>query len=476
MNRGYILFIAYYTFFMRDSLNALVIDDEAQISGLIAQVLTSDGWNVNEVQTAEQAFEMMQKQHWSLVFCDVMLGGTDGYVVLLRFSEQQPEARFVLMTGHGSAAGALDATAIGAYDYLVKPFTVDDILNISSLVREQRQLRARHKKEKPEILFAGYTSDIPLIGKSPKFVDCLKMVGRVAVTNLSVFIAGESGTGKEVVAKAIHQRSSRASGAFVAVNCGAIPVELIESELFGHAKGSFTGADRERIGLWEEADGGTLFLDEITETNPLFQVKLLRALQEREIRRVGSNRTVKVDVRVIAATNRDIEEEVREGRFRQDLMYRLNAVTIHLPPLSERIEDIPLLAEHFAKQAHPSDAPPLKFSFAALEMLKSYSWQGNVRELENAVLHAVSLSDDIVYPEHLPARICDFSEISPETSEGESMRKKPGGTWLSLAEMEEKYVAQILSHTGGNKQAAARLLNIDRKTLTRIINRSDPKL
>lgn len=464
---------------MKAPLNALIIEDEPQISSFLAQVLTSDGWKVREVQTAEQAFEMLQQQ-WSLVFCDVMLSGTNGYAVLRRFLEQQPDASFVLMTGYGSAVGALDATAIGAYDYLVKPFTIDDILKISSDVREQHQLRAKHEKSKAEILSAGYTSDISLIGKSPKFVECLKMVGRVAATNLPVLITGESGTGKEVVAKAIHQRSNRASGAFVTVNCGAIPVELIESELFGHAKGSFTGADRERMGLWEEADGGTLFLDEITETNPLFQVKLLRALQEGEIRRVGSNRTVKVDVRVIAATNRDIEEEVREGRFRQDLMYRLNAVTIHLPPLRERIEDISLLAQHFAKQARPSDAPPLKFSSAALEMLKSYSWQGNIRELENAVLHAVSLSDDVVYPEHLPALIRNFSEISTgqlsEISEEKgSKQQKQDDDWLSLAEMEEKYVAQVLSYTGGNKQAAARLLNIDRKTLTRIINRSNPR-
>lgn len=460
---------------MKTSLNALVVDDEPQVSGFVAQVLTSEGWNVSEARTAEQAFEMLQEQRWSLVFCDVMLGGADGYAVLRRFLEQQPEARFVLMTGHGSAAGALDATAIGAYDYLVKPFTIHDILNISTVVREQHKFRTKHEKSNRETSFSGYKSDIPLIGKSPKFVECLKLVGRVAPTNLPVLIAGESGTGKEVVARAIHQRSARSSNAFVTVNCGAIPIELIESELFGHAKGSFTGADRERVGLWEEANGGTLFLDEITETNPLFQVKLLRALQEGEIRRVGSNRTVEVDVRVIAATNRDIEEEVKEGRFRQDLMYRLNAVTIHLPPLRDRIEDIPVLVQHFAEQVRPTDASALKFSSASLEMLKTYSWQGNIRELENAVLHAVSLSDDVIYPEHMPARIRYFRETSSEISEEDkAMRENPDGKWLSLAEMEEKYVAQVLSHTGGNKQAAARLLNIDRKTLTRIINRSDP--
>lgn len=458
------------------SLEALVIDDEPQISDFIAQLLDLDGWKVSSAQNAEQALKMLHERRWLLVFCDVILGGTDGYVVLRRFTEEQPDARFVLMTGHGSAAGALDATAIGAYDYLVKPFTVDDILNISKQVREQFQLRSKQEKFEGETVSSSYESDIPLIGKSPKFVECLKLVGRVAPTNLPVLITGESGTGKEVVARAIHRRSSRASGAFVTVNCGAIPVELIESELFGHAKGSFTGAERERLGLWEEADAGTIFLDEITETSPLFQVKLLRALQEGEIRRVGSNRTIKVDVRVIAATNRNIEEEVKENRFRQDLMYRLNAVSIDLPSLRERIEDIPLLAEHFAKQIRPTGGRATKFSSEAIQMLKRYDWRGNIRELENAVLHAVTLSEDIVYPEHLPARIRFFSETPRKTEkceESETTHQKPHGQWLSLAEMEEEYVAEVLEHTEGNKQAAARILNIDRKTLTRIIGRSN---
>ena len=458
----------------KKDLHALVIDDEPQISEFVAQVLRAGGWNVSEARTAEQAFEMLSEKKWLLVFCDVVLGGTDGYAVLSRFSEKLSGARFVLMTGYGSAVGALDATAHGAYDYLVKPFTIDDIQNIAQSVCEQHQHRSTSTKAKPQPSPPDYASDIPLIGKSPKFVECLKMVGRVAATNLPVLITGESGTGKEVVALAIHQRSNRAAGAFVPVNCGAIPFDLIESELFGHARGSFTGADRERVGLWEEADGGTLFLDEITETNLLFQVKLLRALQQREIRRVGSNQIRKLDVRVIAATNRDIEEEVRENRFRQDLMYRLNIVTIELPPLRERVEDIPLLAEHFAGQIRLPDAAPVKFSNAAIEMLKKYGWQGNVRELENAVLHAVTMCDDIIYPEHLPLRIRNFTDeaITPPNAADSSaspLKRK----WLTLAAMEEKFVAEVLLSTGGNKQAAARILDIDRKTLTRIVNRSE---
>ncbi len=457
---------------VKKDLNALVIDDEPQVSNFVAKILGAGGWNVSEARTAEQAFALLSERQWLLVFCDVVLGGTDGYAVLRQFAAIQPKARFILMTGHGSAVGALDATAIGAYDYLVKPFTVDDIVNIAGVVREEHQHRLETAPANLMFSPPGYTSDIPLIGRSPKFIECLKMVGRVAATNLPVLVTGESGTGKEVVALAIHQRSKRAAGAFVPVNCGAIPVELIESELFGHARGSFTGADRERVGLWEEADGGTLFLDEITETSPLFQIKLLRALQQREIRRVGSNQTKKLDVRVIAATNRDVEEEVRENRFRQDLMYRLNAVTIELPPLRERAEDIPLLAAHFAEQIRSENSAPVKFSGAAMEMLVNYGWHGNVRELENAVLHAVSMCDDIIYPENLPLRIRNFKNRRTAPTEISESSASPNRQWKTLAEVEESYIAEVLAATGGNKQAAARILDINRKTLTRTINRT----
>ena len=454
----------------------MVIDDEPQMRGFIAQVLRSEGWAVSEAESAEEAFKMSREERWLLVFCDVILGGADGYEVLRRFVTEQAQARVVLMTGRGSAAGALDATAIGAYDYLIKPFSVDDILRIAAVVRSQYEHHSLQTPAADALFPQGYISDIPLIGQSPAFVECLKMVGRVAPTNLPVLITGEAGTGKEMVARAIHQRSDRAAQAFLAVNCGAIPVDSIESELFGHTSGAFNGADRDRTGLWEEVDGGTILLDEITETNPLFQVKLLRTLQQGEIRRVGSNRPLKVDVRVIAATNRDVEEEVGHGRFRQDLMYRLNAVTIHLPPLRERVEDIPLLAEHFAARLRPPDSAPVTFSPAALKLLKAYNWSGNVRELENAVLRAASLCDNVIYPEHLPVRVQTFNKESAgfagNSATALSVLTTTDDTeWLSLAQIETKYVSQVLSHTGGNKQAAARLLQIDRKTLSRIINR-----
>lgn len=456
--------------------HALVIDDEPSVLGFVSEVLRTESWSVTEARSAEEAFALIEDSIFDLVFCDVMLGSTDGYVVLKRFTSEQPNARFVLMTGHGSAAGALDATAIGAFDYLVKPFSVSDVARIAEMVRDQfvRRSTAVDPNDLDVSIAPGYKSDIPLIGKSPRFVECLKMVGRVAPTTLPVLITGESGTGKEIVANAIHRRSKRSDGPFVTVNCGAIPTELIESELFGHVKGSFTGAANDRIGLWEEAASGTLFLDEITETPPQFQVKLLRSLQESEIRRVGSNRTIRVDARVIGATNRDIEDEVEKGRFRQDLMYRLNAVTIELPPLRERPEDIPLLASHFAHKVAGTKIP---FSSDASQTLKSYAWPGNVRELENAVQHAVSMADNLICPEHLPERVrTNGSAVSTSTSAdlAAAVISECSDTEVpTLSDMEFRYVRRVLDHTGGNKQAASRLLNIDRKTLNRILARGD---
>ena len=300
----------------------------------------------------------------------------------------------------------------------------------------------------------------------------MKLVGRVAPTDLPVLIEGESGTGKEVVARAIHHRSRRSERSFIAVNCGAIPSELIESELFGHVRGAFTGAERDRRGLWEEANGGTVFLDEITETTPAFQVKLLRALQEGEIRRVGSNQMQRVDVRVIAASNRDVEAEVNQGRFRQDLLYRLNAVTISLPPLRERREDIVPLARRFAERVRLGLDAPITFSRAALRLLEQYSWPGNIRELENAVVRAAALSDHTIRPEDLPERVRRGSEsVAKNIEEGAQAASAQQEEWLTLEEMEKRYVARVLEHTGGNKQAAARLLGVDRKTIERMMKR-----
>jgi DNA-binding NtrC family response regulator len=451
-------------------LQALVIDDEQPVREFVCAVLEADGWTVGRAASAEDAFEMLGDENWAVVFCDVMLGGADGFAVLRRFKSELPNTKVVLMTGHGSAAGAIDATAFGAYDYLLKPFGTEELQLLSTALREQ--LTSRPQRLSTRRRGAAHDSDIDLVGRSRAFIEVMKQVGRVASTNLPVLLTGESGTGKELVASALHQRSGRADKAFVAVNCGAIPAELIESELFGHVKGSFTGADRDRRGLWEEADGGTVFLDEITETSLLFQVKLLRVLQEGEIRRVGSNQTQRVNVRVVAASNLDVELEVKAGRFRNDLYYRLNAVSIVLPPLRERSEDIPPLAQSFAERVYSLN-PAVRFSLEALALLQRYPWPGNIRELENAVVRAVAMCDGIIRVKDLPERIRDYREENETDGlrQTSSAEIKQPEEWFPLSEVEGQHVARVLAHTGGNKQAAARVLGVDRKTLDRMIKR-----
>lgn len=459
---------------MNRILNVLVIDDEQAVREFVCTVLENDGWKVARAASAEEAFEMLGQENWLAVFCDVMLGGADGFAVLRRFKQELPETKVVLMTGHGNAVGALDATAFGAYDYLLKPFGVDELQSLSAALRDQ--LVSRSHRISVGTRDMTYRSDIDLVGRSHAFIEVMKQVGRVAATNLPVLLTGESGTGKELVASTLHRRSGRANNTFVAVNCGAIPAELIEAELFGHVKGSFTGADRDRRGLWEEADEGTVFLDEITETSLAFQVKLLRVLQEGEVRRVGSNQTQRVNVRVIASSNRDVEADVKAGRFREDLFYRLNAVSIVLPPLRERREDIPPLAQTFADRVY-SLGPSIRFSSEALDLLQKYSWPGNIRELENAVVRAAAMCDGLIRVQDLPERVRQYHQ-SPasktamqtglQTSDAEPSEKLE---CLSLAVIEGRHVARVLASTGGNKQAASRILGVDRKTLDRMIKR-----
>jgi len=451
------------------NLHALVIDDEPAVTALVGTILREEGWQVTEVGSAEKAFEMLRAQDWAVVVCDVQLGGADGFSVLRRFKEELPATKVVLMTGHGTASGAMDATSFGAYDYLLKPFGPEELQSLSQTLREQLQTQHSRRLRAPYGT-GGSKADVGVLGRSEAFINVMKQVGRVAATNLPVLLSGESGTGKEVIASSLHSRSSRREEPFIAVNCGAISAELIESELFGHTKGSFTGADRDRKGLWEEADKGTVFLDEITETTPAFQVKLLRALQQGEIRRVGSNQTLKVDVRVIAASNRNVEEEVAAGRFREDLFYRLNAVAITLPPLRERKEDILLLAKTFAERVY-SLSPQVKFSLDVLELLEKYPWPGNIRELENAVVRATAVCDGTIRVKDLPERIQQYrAKLSPETPEASDPIIAPE-EWTKLSVVEGRYVAKVLAHTRGNKQAAARLLEVDRKTLDRMIKR-----
>lgn len=314
--------------------------------------------------------------------------------------------------------------------------------------------------------------DINLVSRSEAFIKVMQQVGRVATTNLPVLLVGESGTGKEVAASALHRRSRRADKPFVTVNCGAIPAESIEAELFGQRSGSIAGTDHDRRGLWEQADGGTLFLNEIDETTPAFQIKVLRAMQEDGILPLGSTQSVNVNVRLVAASKLDIEGQVQAGKFRQDLFYRLNAVSIVLPPLRERREDILPLAQSFAERVDSRGAPTF-FSQEALDSLQLYPWPGNIRELENTIVRAVALCDGRIRRQDLPERVRNYQEKHPAEASKEAKTISPEveDELPSLAEMERQHVTKVLAHTKGNKQAAARLLNVDRKTLDRMIKR-----
>ena len=338
--------------------------------------------------------------------------------------------------------------------------------------RESRPLREQLSEQdhgsSPTRRMAAYHSDTDLVGRSQAFFEIAKQVEWVAQTDQPVLLTGESGTGKELVASAIHQRSSRAGKPFVAVKCDAIAAESIESEVFGHVQGAFAGADQDRSGLCEEADGGTVFFDEITETTPGFQEKLLRALQTGEFCRVGSHQANKVDVRVIATTNRNMDQETAAGRFRNDLFQHLNAKSIALPPLRERPAEIAALAQGFADRVYSLN-PPVKFSTEAVALLERYSWPGNMRELENAVVRAVAMCDGTVRVKDLPERVRNYSQM-PAPTNGQPVEASQE-EWVPLSTIEGRYVAQVLEHTRGNKQAAARVLAVDRKTLDRMIKR-----
>lgn len=453
---------------MNKLFRALVIDDDEIVRKSVSTVFRSEGWIVLEATANEILQGEVSWNECDLVICDAALAETSGLEIFShQFAQQSRKTKFVLTTAHPNAAAALKAFAAGVYDYLPKPLDAKSLRTLSNGLRERLNAPAHTFLSNEQ--YSDSDSDLNLVGCSQPFLNVMKQIGRVAATNLPVFLTGESGTGKEIVASALHQRSSRSDGPFVAVNCGAIPAELIESELFGHAKGSFTGADRDRPGLWEEADGGTIFLDEVTETSLRFQVKLLRTLQNGEVRRVGSNQTQRLDVRVIAASNRDVEEEVRAGRFRQDLFYRLNAVSITLPPLRDRKEDIRLLTMTFVKRV--AGKSKVRLTAEAFEVLYRYPWPGNIRELENTIVSSVATCDGIIGAQHLPERMRDFCDSeSADTVRGGSGVSEMT-EWSTLARVEADYTSRVLAHTRGNKQAAARLLEVDRKTLDRMIKR-----
>jgi two-component system response regulator AtoC len=431
----------------------LLVDDDPHALDLLQRLLRSLG-EIRTAPSAPEAAKLLGSEPFDLVLTDMAMPEPgDGLRVLATAKEHLPETPVVVVTAYGNIEGALDTIQKGAFDYLSKPFDVDAIVRVVRRALEQKRLVGENRVLRESIRKST------LVGRSAAILEVYKQVARAASTNVPVLITGETGTGKEMVARALHQRSLRAEGPFIPVDCGSIAESLMESELFGHARGAFTGATVARRGLFEEASSGTLFLDEIGDIGPKIQAQLLRVLQQQEIRRVGESTSVKVDVRVLAATNKDLTQLSREGKFRDDLLYRLDVVHLHLPPLRDRKEDIPALVEHFASQHARGGARPVVTEIA-MERLVSYDWPGNVRQLENVVARALALNvTGVVGPADFPEPI---GEATPRP--GQLADDLP-----TLDELNRRYANQVLQQVGGNKSEAARLLGVDRKTLYKLI-------
>ncbi|MCI0391131.1 MAG: sigma-54 dependent transcriptional regulator [Acidobacteria bacterium] len=443
----------------------LVVDDDRASCKLLCDLLNTQGWSAEGVTTPDEALRLAAREKFDLLISDINLEANQNGIDLLR--QMRDQCPVILMTGFGTLDTTVAASREGAWDIISKPFKAEEI--ISNVRRALERAESKPAIEAPDSLLAHYESS-GLSGRSPAMLELYKEIARVAPARSTVLIIGESGTGKELVARAIHQHSARSSGQFVPVNCGALTETLLEAELFGHVKGSFTGAAADRSGLWEEAEGGTLFLDEIGETSPALQVKLLRALQEREIRRVGANKNIKVDARVIAATNRELEQESAAGRFREDLFYRLSVITLRVPPLRDRRSDIPLLAERFLRFAvENAGRGPLRFQEETTRVLAAYDWPGNVRELESSVEYgALRARGAEIAPDDLPSKL-----------QSEEVRAKAARSPLAalyddlpaLEELERRYTLHVLSVVGGNRSRAAEVMGIDRRTLYRMAER-----
>src|SRR6267142_1344487 len=433
----------------------LVVDDERSMRELLAIMLRQAGHEVTLAEGGEQAVEVLKNESFDLVITDLRMRKVDGIAVLRAAKEHSPSTVVLVVTAFASTETAVEAMKLGAYDYVTKPFKLDEIkltianaLERKRLQDENRELRTQLRRER------GFES---FVGESRQMVELLDVIRKTADGLSTVMVTGESGTGKELVAQAIHQESPRRTGPFVSVNCGAIPETLMESELFGHMKGAFTGAVANTVGLFAAANGGSLFLDEVTEVPQSVQVKLLRAIQEREIRRVGDTRDVKVDVRLIAASNRDVAKAVADGILREDLFYRLNVIPIQLPPLRERREDIALLAAHFVRKISAELGKPVKaVSPEALAVLENYRWPGNIRELENVIERALVLgSGDILAADALPPDLQQsraFQEVLVEIpTDGIDLE-------VTLDQIEHRYLQMALARTGGVQTRAAELL------------------
>jgi two-component system, NtrC family, response regulator AtoC len=441
----------------------LVVDDDARMRELVAKVLAREGYVVRSLPRGQDVLQALEEGPADLVISDIRMPEMDGLTLLREVKRVAPETSVLLMTAFGSIDTAVQAIKAGAYDYLTKPFKMDEMILVVRRAMEERHLRAEVRALREEVSTKYHFSNI--LGKSKPMRELFALIRKVAGSRTTVLVQGRSGTGKELVAKAIHYNSPRHDHPLVTVNCSAIPKDLLESDLFGHAKGAFTGAIAHKRGLFEEAHGGSLFLDEIGELNPELQVKLLRVLQEHEIRRVGETRTIGVDVRLIAATNRDLVQAVKEGLFREDLYYRLNVIPITLPDLKDRADDIPLLVTHFLMK-YAKEADPLIEGITkdAMRLLLEYDWPGNVRELENVIERAVILGQGPqILPEDLPAHLRTHQTPMPHQLSAASPHQP------TLEELEREYIARILRETHWHQIQAAHILGIDRRTLYRKI-------
>ncbi len=449
----------------------LIIDDEQTLNHFVQEDLREAGYESLGALTGQEGLALIRRQEVDLVLLDQQLPDMHGLDVLKAIREEEPDIPVIIVTGHGAIDCAVQAMKLGAYDYMKKPYNLDTLLMIvakaleaSAMRREIRRLR-REARNRYALTW--------IVGETPQMKAIAQLLMRVAPTNASVLLQGESGTGKEVVANAIHQQSNRSEQAFVALNCAAIPDALLESELFGYEAGAFTGAHKQKKGLIEAADGGTLFLDEISGMKPEMQAKLLRVLETRTLRRVGGTRDIKVDIRIIAASNQDLVQAIREGTFREDLYYRLGVVTVNLPPLRERIVDLPLFVAAFIDDFNRSTGRNITgVSAEALQLLKAYSWPGNIRELRNVIERAIILCDgDEIRPQHLPAEIAaGRPNAAPEPAQfaqGDSTPSNGHGLNLkeAVAQLEESLIRRALALADGNQTRAANALGISRDEL-----------
>ncbi|MFN8789966.1 MAG: sigma-54-dependent transcriptional regulator [Bdellovibrionales bacterium] len=438
----------------------LVVDDEESIREFLEIMLKKEGYEVTLAEDGAQAKDLLGKKTFDMVISDLQMPNMNGLELLKHVKESSPDTVFMMITAFGTTETAVEAMKIGAYDYITKPFKIDEVrLNINNALRS-RNLEVENRSLKKEMVKEYSFQNV--IGNSPIMHQVYDLIKRVSQAPTNILITGESGTGKEVVAKAIHFNGPLKDRPFITINCGAIPENLMESEMFGHKKGSFTGAVTDKSGLFEVADGGTLFLDEVGELPITIQVKLLRAIQERVIRRVGATDDMKVDVRIIAATNRNLEEMVQKGSFRQDLFYRLNVINIKTPPLRDRKEDIPILAQHFLKKYNEKLSKSIGgISVEAMEILKKYDYPGNVRELENMIERTVALEGgSTILPESLPPMVNTTSGRKMASSHEIEVTDEGVDLDKVMGQIEKELLIKAIHTAGGVKKKAAKLLNI----------------